>query len=340
MLNTILPCILIIIGVILTYKRYKKKNLPPQPFALPIIGNLLTLNPDKLFPTLLDLPKKNGPIIWLSLGNKNAVLVSDAKIHQEIYGEKGRIFLGRNDSTTASNVYNSTGKGLIFQDDVRIYRKLRNFSHSKLFSLSALRPLLHKIKIVLEKDLIPIFDEAASTGKSVNVHELFINISLNLFGTIAYGTRICGEQKETEAKKLKETIIQFFEGGGNIRPIDFLPIPKFLLKYDPLNKELLTNIIIIEDWIKYILDQHQEGFDPQNPRDFVDYVLAEIKDQDSSWKEAKPLLLKTLFDFLLAGGETVSVTCTWAIAAFSKEPEVIKKIQKELDEKFGPPKKK
>jgi len=80
-------------------KQGKISNLPPSPFALPIVGHLHLLK-QPIQRTLHSLSEKHGPIFSLKLGSRLAVVISSPYIgcgrmfHQERYcvGQPSSLF--------------------------------------------------------------------------------------------------------------------------------------------------------------------------------------------------------------------------------------------------------
>jgi len=83
-----------------------------------------------------------------------------------------------------------------------------------------------------------------------------------------------------------------------------------------------------------IVKQHKETFDEENPRDFIDMYLKEIKSSpDASFDDEQ--LLVSVFDLFSAGSETTATTLAWAVNYMITNPEVQTKVQQEIDDVLG-----
>ena len=86
-LETLLVSLIMFITLMLfkwiLFQPNTKKNFPPSPPKLPIIGNLLQLGqiPQR---SLRDLSEKYGPLMLLHLGNKPTLVVSSANVAREV----------------------------------------------------------------------------------------------------------------------------------------------------------------------------------------------------------------------------------------------------------------
>ena len=94
------------------------------------------------------------------------------------------------------------------------------------------------------------------------------------------------------------------------------------------------------DMMKQTIKEHEETLDPNEPRDFTDKALVEIKgttDPSSSFfgEKGRENLANTLYDLFLAGSETTSSTLTWALLFMARYPKVQRKVQEEMDSVVG-----
>lgn len=97
------------------------------------------------------------------------------------------------------------------------------------------------------------------------------------------------------------------------------------------------------DVLKSYLAEHEETFDEDNMRDFVDCYIKEMRevkennDVNSSFygEFGKTNYLNTMFDLVMAGAETTATTLRHAFVYLMNNPDVQKKAQKELDDKIG-----
>lgn len=68
------------------YKKYK--NLPPGPWGLPFVGYLYSIINENVHYKYLDLSRKYGKIFSLKLGQKNLVVIADAKMIKEAFNKE------------------------------------------------------------------------------------------------------------------------------------------------------------------------------------------------------------------------------------------------------------
>ena len=115
----------------------------------------------------------------------------------------------------------------------------------------------------------------------------------------------------------------------------FKIFPKFL----EYNQTLDTSHEML-DRMKETIREHEETIDLNEPRDFTDKALIEIKkttDPSSSFfgEKGRENLANTLYDLFLAGSETTATTLKWALLYMARYPSVQKKVQQEMDTAIG-----
>ncbi|KAI3780135.1 hypothetical protein L2E82_10073 [Cichorium intybus] len=148
---------LLVFKAILTWQRYttchRHKKLPPGPIPLPIVGNLHLLGK---FPyrALHKQSQKYGPIMSISLGSVQAVVVSSP--------EAAKLFLKTHDAIFASrpifqiSKYISYGsKGIALAEYGRYWWEVRKFCAVELLSDSKINDYAHmrreELELIVEK---------------------------------------------------------------------------------------------------------------------------------------------------------------------------------------------
>lgn len=71
----------------------KRRNLPPGPLGIPVIGNLLYLNASEPYVSLTELSKIYGEIYGIYLGSVYTVVLSSERLIREAL--KREMFTGR-----------------------------------------------------------------------------------------------------------------------------------------------------------------------------------------------------------------------------------------------------
>lgn len=86
----------------------------------------------------------------------------------------------------------------------------------------------------------------------------------------------------------------------------------------------------VQELVRDLVQYHQETYDPQDMRDFMDVYLQEI-DNSKSPDFNQEALIATAMDLFSAGSETTATTLSWAVLYLILYPEVQVKVQTEID---------
>ncbi|KAM7276303.1 hypothetical protein ACFE04_018169 [Oxalis oulophora] len=319
----------------------KANTLPPGPPRLPIFGNLLQLGqlPHRDFASLCD---KYGPLVYLRLGNVDAITTNDPEIIREILLRQDEVFASR--PRTLAAVHLAYGCG-----DVALaplgphWKRMRRICMENLLTTKRLESFgtqraeeaQHLVQDVLAQ---------SETKKSINLRDVLGGFSMNnvtrmLLGKQYFGSGSAGPQ---EAKEFMHITHELFWLLGLIYLGDYLPLWRWV---DPFGCEKKMREVEkrVDDFHSKILEEHRKrarkdkkkiNFDV-GEMDFVD-VLLSLPGEDGK-EHMEDVEIKALIqDMIAAATDTSAVTNEWAMAEVIKQPRVLRKIQEELDTIVGP----
>ncbi len=310
-------------------------------FTLPVIGNSLQIGSD-MVKGFEEFRKKYGDVVGFFLGPDRAILVSDFNLIQEL--GSSQTFSDRMDLSASADIIRAglvksgdgmTVGGIILSNgptwiEQRRYalHVLRDLGFGKNSMEESIRDEVEQLCRHLEK----------KGGEAMDVKNHF-NISvLNSLWAIA-----ANEKLEYENPKMKKIIyaldktIKEFSNPLNQIALSYKPL-QFILKYG----SFYVAIEAIKDIMKEVISEHEDTFQHDSMRDFIDHFLKEIKEKsampgDSSFKgrDGQINLINTLIDFFIAGSETTSTTLNWAMLYMIKHPDIQEKVKNELDQVTG-----
>ncbi|XP_077390414.1 cytochrome P450 2J2-like [Festucalex cinctus] len=308
-------------------RNWRPGTFPPGPLALPFLGNVFTSLDYK---ALEGLTKKYGPVFSLRRGSERMVFVSGYRMAKEALVNQLDSFVDRPVVPLFDGVFK--GLGVVLSNGYP-WKKHRKFtiSHLRYFG-EGQRSLENYIRVECGF-LCEAFKE--EQGKPFNPHYTLTNAVGNVIYSVLFGHRF--EYSDGNIRKFLELDNEAILLAGSPVAQLYNAFPS-LFKYLPgPHQTVLANYDQIERFLEEEVRKHQEQWNPEQPRDFIDAYLAEIEklkgDPEAGFK-IESLVVSTL-DLMEAGTETSATTLRWALVYMMHYPDIQKKVQAEIDNVMG-----
>ncbi|XP_010552112.1 PREDICTED: cytochrome P450 93A3-like [Tarenaya hassleriana] len=302
--------------------------LPPGPLGLPIVGNLPFLKPD-LHIYFEGLARKHGPVFKLRLGAKFVVVVTSPEVMSEIMKTHDVAF-ANHDVTATGLIATYGGADIGWNPYGPEWRMLRKVCVNKLLS-NAVLDSYYGLRRRESRQTIRYLAGRARTGSSVDLGEQIFVMLFNVITQMLWGATIASEEREkivTEFKELTSRIVHLI-GRPNIS--DYFPI---LSRFDlqGLAKQMHGLFLQLDQLFDRIIDQRRGV--KNGSEDFLQFLL-KLKDEDETTPLSITHVKALLMDMVLGGSETSSSTMEFAMAELITKPELMKRVQRELDGVVG-----
>ncbi|KAM6265769.1 cytochrome P450 2H1-like isoform 2-T4 [Porphyrio hochstetteri] len=310
-----------------TWRRVsQKEKLPPGPFTFPIIGNLLHLNPWNLPESLKQLSKKYGPVFTIHLGPQKVVVLYGYDAVKEALIDQADDFSGRGNLPLLKRLFQGTG---IVTSNGETWKQLRRFALTTLRDFGMGKK---SIEERIQEESHFLVEKLRNThGQHFNPGNVLIHAVSNIICSIVFGDRF-----DYEDKKFL-TLIDLLEENNELQNSVLTQLYNFFptaMEYLPgAHKKMVENTEKVDQFILEIIKEHQETLDPTFPRDFIDAFLNKME-QEKGYSHSEftvETLSRTTLDLFLAGTGTTSITLRYGLLILQKYPEIVEKIQKEID---------
>ncbi|KAF9625255.1 hypothetical protein IFM89_020841 [Coptis chinensis] len=340
--------LLLLLTTILLYLRVthrKIERLPPGPPRWPVFGNLLQLGPlpHKDFANFCE---KYGPLVYLRLGSVDAITTNDPEIIREILLRQDEIFASR--PKTLAAVHLAYGCG-----DVALaplgphWKRMRRICMEHLLTTKRLESYAEQ-RAQEARHLVRDVWSNVQAGEVVNLRKLLGAFSMNnvtrmLLGKQYFGVESAGPD---EAMEFMNVTHELFWLLGIIYLGDYLPIWRWLdpfgwekkmrdveKRIDEFHMRIIEEHRKVQSHLEEKCDKHDQNF-KEGTRDFVDVLLA-LPGEDGMEHMDDTDIKALIQDMIAAATDTSSVTNEWAMAEVIKHPQVLFKIQQELDTVVG-----
>ncbi|XP_056173633.1 labd-13Z-ene-9,15,16-triol synthase, chloroplastic-like [Syzygium oleosum] len=319
---------------LLTIFRKGKSRLPPGPRGLPVVGYLpfLGRNLHKFF---MELAREYGPIYKLSLGAKLFVIVSSPTIAKEIVRDLDVVFANRN-PRKASLAFSYGGKDIAFAPLGPQWRMLRRLFVHEMQSAANLDAFCsHRRREVMKSAR----DLCGRTGLPVKIGEVVFHTVFNMITCMFWGGTLGVKEAARIGAEFREAVARFTVLMAKPNVSDFFPL---IARFDVqgVEREMKEVVAWIGRILDFVISQHMSLEEVRadkgcEKRDFLQ-ILLEYKDEETGRVISPEQMKALLMDIFLGGTDTTYTMVEWTMTELLLHPEVLLKVQKELDDIVGP----
>ncbi|KAM3235251.1 cytochrome 71AU50 [Capsicum annuum] len=313
----------------------KKKKLPPSPKGIPILGHLHLLgdNPTQDFHKL---SLKHGPIMYLKLGLLPTYVISSPESAEKILKTYDHVFASRPHNETAQ--YISYGqRNLIFSKYGAYWRNMKKLCTVHLLSNMKINSYRSTRSEEIDLMIKSIKDVAQGRhGRVADVVDLSAQVSslsANLSCLMVFGKKFVDEDlgKRVSFKSLVQEVTQLAATPnlGDVFP--FLGV----IDLQGLTRRMKDTAKVLDKFVEKIIDEHDHDVDHKKNKDFVDTMMAIMQSGEAEFQFDRRHVKAVLLDMLVASIDTSSSSIEWMLSELLKNPDIMKKLQKELEQVVG-----
>ncbi|KAG4185030.1 hypothetical protein ERO13_A09G207000v2 [Gossypium hirsutum] len=315
----------------LTWTRMaKNKRLPPGPKGLPIIGNLLMIgkNPHHDFQRLA---QKYGPIMHLRFGLMPVIVVSSPEAAELFLKTHDLVFASRPPHDCSKHIsYNQ--QNLVFSPYGPYWRNMRKMctlellSNHKVSSFGSMRmEELH--------GCVQYIREVAATAGVVNLSSMVSSFSTEISCRMIIGKKY--DRSDFSEKGFEVMIREAMQIAATFNLADYIPQIR-ALDLQGLTKRMKIIAKDFDDFFEKIIDEHVRSKDENRVKDFVDVMLGFMGSEETNEYRVERDTIKAIILDMLAGSmDTSAVAIDWTLTELIRHPQVMKKVQKELENVVG-----
>ncbi|KAK9165857.1 hypothetical protein Scep_001048 [Stephania cephalantha] len=325
---------------------HTKKNLPPSPPSLPILGHLhLTKKP--LHRTLHTISNKYGPVVLLHFGSLPVLLVSSPSAIEECFIKNDIIFAQR-PQILAGSLFSYDFTTLGWAPYGQHWRDLRRIMGARVFSPTSLE-MSSAVRFEEIMNLVGgLFGRCSSSSSSsssssdvgkvkVDMKSLFFRMTFDVVMRIVVGKRCFGDD-EGENKRMMEFVRETLAPAMPMTLGDFLP----LLRWFRVVKEEREMVHVQkkrDEFLQSIVDEYKslwrrttsdtDSSSESREKTLMDYLLSLQEEEPQQYTDqiVKGLVLM----MFTAGTDTTAVTMEWAMSLLLDHPEALYKARNEID---------
>ncbi|XP_013863518.1 cytochrome P450 2J2 isoform X2 [Austrofundulus limnaeus] len=227
-------------------------------------------------------------------------------------------------------IYNGLGIAL---SNGYLWKKQRKFATSHLRYFGGGQRSLEKYIEVECNFLCEAFKEEQE--RPFNPHYMMKNAVSNIICSVVFGHRF--EYTDPSFRRFLELDNEAIVLSGSLQAQLYDVFPGLMTYLPGPHQTVHSNYREILSFLKTEVQKHQEEWNPDDPRDYIDVYLAEMKkhkEDPLAGFNTETLLFCTL-DLIEAGTESAANTLRWALVYMMNYPEIQTKVQAEIDKVIG-----
>ncbi|XP_052138960.1 desmethyl-deoxy-podophyllotoxin synthase-like [Oryza glaberrima] len=316
-------------------------NLPPGPWALPVIGSIHCLLGSLPHHAMRELSRRYGPVMLLRLGHVQTLVLSSPEAAREVMKTHDAAFATRAVTPTAG-ILTYGARDIVFAPFSKHLRELRKLCTLELLSPRRVRSFRH----VRDEEAARLARSVAAAAPAVvNVSELVKIMANNIIMTAIIGDTC--PQRDEYLEALDKTmdlmngfnLIDLFPGSRLARVLGARSLRATKRVHQKLHQitdtiiqghEIIKDGSVGDDNIQETVGTHNMHGHGHKCEDILDVLLRFHRDGGLGITLTKEIVSAVLFDLFAAGSETTSTTIIWAMSELVRTPHVMERAQSEI----------
>ncbi|XP_008067317.1 cytochrome P450 1A2 [Carlito syrichta] len=311
---------------------------PPGPWGWPLLGNMLTLGKSPHL-VLSKMSQQYGDILQIRIGSTPVLVLSGLDTIRQALVRQGDDFKGRPDLYSFSFI--TEGQSMSFSPDSGpVWAARRRLAQNALNTFSIASDPASSSSCYLEEHvskeaeaLISRFLELmAGPGRFEPYSQVLLSVA-GVIGAMCFGQHF--PQSNDELLSLLKSSHEFSETATSGNPVDFFPILRYLpnptlQRFKSFNERFMRVL-------QKTVQDHYQDFDKNSVQDITGALFKHIEKGPRASGDLIPQekIVNLVNDLFGAGFDTVTTAISWSLMYLVTNPELQRKIQKELDKVIG-----
>jgi cytochrome P450 len=301
----------------LSFAPVARKEIP-QTKGWPLVGSLPQIAKDP-FTFVKEARETYGDIYTLNLGLSKVVILNHPRHAQYILRDNARKY--HKGGPLWDAVRDMLGNGLAVSEGDFWLRQRRmmqpQFHRQRIAALTTL--MVEAISGVLET-----WQQAAESGEDFDIAPAFDRVTMSVILKTMFGTGLSVEEMD-EAAEAMTIGLNYIMQGTITHPLpSWLPLPG--------KKRYQEAMARFDELVFRIIGECRRGEGTEN---HLLAMMLDMVDEETGGGMTDQQLRDEVATLFLAGYETTSITLSWAMYYLGQNPEMMAKLQAEVDEALG-----
>ncbi|XP_076918872.1 cytochrome P450 81Q32-like [Bidens hawaiensis] len=330
-------CLVPLIYLVHLLTHQKRRNLPPSPPSIPIIGHLHLIN-GHAHRALQTLSSKYGPVMALRFGSRPVLVITSPSAAEECFT--------KNDIILANRPLLLSGKYLDYDHSTvgaapygQLWRDLRRIMTLELFSAARLKSYSSVREDEVRSLIKNLYLDSSQDFTKVEMRSRIQGLSFNIVMKMIADKRFYGNEMEDfeEVSLFRDIIREAFEVSGASNPGDFIPFLRWI-DFQGYEKRLLKLQKKSDGFSQNLIDEIRTkrcGSSSMKGKDatFIDAMLSLQESEPEYYTD--DIIKGNILTLLQAGTDTSSLTIEWAMALLLNHLDALERAKTELDSYVG-----
>ncbi len=309
-------------------KRRNSLSQLPGPKGLPILGNLLQIDLQKLHLILEEWSDSYGDIYKFKIANKTVVAISDSALIQNILRDRPETYRR---VSSIERISRELGIHGVLSAEGEQWQRQRHLT-MQAFKPEYLRRFFPDMRKITER-LKNRWSKIAGTGQSIDVQRDWVRFTVDITTNLAFGYDInLLEEEGDDFQRHLEKLLPVFNRRANA------PFPYWHFFKLPSDRAMEKSLAEIKEKIQAFVQQTRQRLEQQpeitvQPANFLEALLLAHDEAGASFSAEE--IQGNIITILLAGEDTTAHTLTWLLYLLAEHPEVQHKMQQEADAVLG-----
>jgi len=287
----------------------------PVTKGLPLVGSLPKLLKDP-FNYVVKTREELGDIYWLNLGMSKVIILNNPNHAQYVLRDNARNF--RKGGPMWDAVRSLIGNGLVVSEGDFWLRQRRmmqpHFHRRRLAGLTGLM-------VSAIQEALDIWEQQTQSGKDFDLASGFNKVTMKVIVKTLFGTGLSQKEMDKVGDSMSFVLDYIISAMVTDNLPSWMPVPG--------RKKYQECMAVIDEVIYRIISEVRAENEGDNHLLAMLINTVDAETGDGMTDEQLRNEVTTLF---LAGYETTSIALTWAFDYLNQNPEMLEKLQAEVDE--------